>query len=1214
MGIIDGEISTIRDEVYGEEIRTAIYTAFEKLSNGIPSSDEIYGIIEEAIGSGDVLKFKGELSDNNVFDLNTIKYHEKNPGIFTVEQRNSYYSHMPIDSDNGYYVLVDLSTDDTFVVQMLFPTDLTADGTFWVRMKLSTNSNESYGWYRIRSGGASALTVKGNLETVTNLNTMSAVEDQGIYRIVSSWSYSGLPSGFGGIDAILKNYIFTLSSSSSAVVYRIQELSYIDGSKSWIRGKSGTATFVTSDWKEVAGSGSGGTVDPQDIEDAVFDYLKHDADLNQIIANYIGDQGSVDETSVKGWIEGYVDKDNTSNKDGKDKFNASVNALIQAALSGYSTTDRTYSSDVNQAVTGFLTANSDLSDANKEYITNARSEYTTYNDTVKPSVADGVVGLAAFRMAIEAIKPARSGGEVENSIKSLYATTRDATKPIGWATDWANAYDLAMLIRSYNTYYEAGDARSELNPLTKAAVADGMLGFAAFKRTEWYPTPQMYGAYADGVHDDLGAIQRAINANRGKTLYFPAGVYVISDQIRIGWADANDPVYGNAAFPNDILNSNNKSYTDLIFDPSAVIKAGNDIPEGSEGHVAWAGSYESPRGMILIGEYNWHEIQYKKLQNGEAIPSGDIRRSFIRKARKKVFKGGVFDSNRKYVSWIIQVSQDVVDFDMSDSVLLATNATAGLSVGSPNWKKRSTDGGETWSYYNASDVEIARGTDSSGNKVSFEAASMDAYIHHITILKYYYNKDELPQIYKEASPINHNRASGILIYSSDNNFDNIRVYYFKRQIKFTRGSGNYFSDVHTLGLKQGETDNNGSVTLAYDSTHYGVETSGFHIEHKTKIVLDQCYVDSDSYFLYEEEESNHTDAATGIVYASGAGSVIEISQCTFYMYEGNNRTMRAFHLAAGEVSKLFVDGFYMAAKGDFDKEKHINRHTGIELSCTMPKTNNVETGGYFEQQVNSCNMSLERIRIDWPNRLIRGDLLKGPLSGEKGSVLFKPTNLDQKTYNGTKSKHSYWYKLCDIPVGGGAQGNIEYHVTLWTTGRYIKFPFAIRTDAGNPNKLIINRGSGAVETDDNKDYELCFTYNNPNSMNTMYNAFGQFRSYTIWIRLLGTSTTSYTGRTLKRAIFESQYAITPTTPNINANNPYTTLPVKKFTGYGANVDGNKYDKDLVLSSLDAMPTFNGNVACVALQDAGDSSKTGNVMLIKGTSSGKTTTITTRTGE
>lgn len=1032
MGIIDGEISTIRNEVYGEEIRTAIYTAFEKLSNGIPSSDEIYEIIEEAIGSGDVLKFKGELADNNVFDLNTIKYHGKNPGVFTVWQHNSYYSHMPIDSDNGYYVLVDLSTDDTFVVQMLFPVDLTADGTFWVRTKISTNSNESYGWYRIGSGGVSALTVKGNLETVANLNTMSAVEDQGIYRIVSSWSYSGLPSGFGGSDAILKNYIFTLSSSSSTVAYRIQELSYIDGSKSWIRGKSGTATFATSDWNEVAGSGSGGTVNPQDIEDAVFDYLEHDADLNQIIADYIGDQGSVDEASVKGWIEGYVDKNNTSNAAGKAKFNASVNALIQAALSGYSTTDRTYSSDVNQAVTGFLTANSDLSDANKEYITNARNEYTTYNDTVKPSVADGVVGLAAFRMAIQAIKPARSGGEVENSIRSLYATTRDATKPIGWATDWANAYDLAGLMPLYNTYYASGDARSELNPLTKAAVADGMLGFAAFKRTEWYPTPQMYGAKADGVTDDLGAIKRAINANRGKTVYFPAGTYMISNTLFIKGTD--------------------EEYTDIIMDPSACIKAtqywGGYQQDGTT-PVAQQGGF-----MIMIGERTPHDIVYNK-------------------ARKKIFMGGVLDSNTRaaygtygYIAGIMQVNPDVTDFDLSETVFMATNTATGFALGDNTWY---TAKGEL---------------------------STDAYIHHITLRKYSWNDAADPKV---GTTSEKNRASGISVHTSDNNFENIRVYYFKRNVKITHGSGNYFSDVHTLGT-------------AFNV--YNKDSSGFFLENKTRITLDQCYVDADNHFLYVADEA--------------AGSEIYVSQCMHYQYGGSggaNRTMTAFYLGSANytdssklgynlVSRLDVNQFTMIPNSKTGEETNdIGRHQGIAVSSS---TND---GSYFAMQTHKHNLSLNRINILAPHKLKRGDILRGAIGGERGSVLLLRTTLARLNDNSLCSK---WHEVCSIPVSNGPNGKISYRISIIFDGYYLTFPLAIyknKTVTDN-NHLAISIGSQKIETDDEREYEIGFTYEN--GPTTPY-------AYTMWIRMINAkySTNSFYSRAIEEVIFDSKTSITP---------------------------------------------------------------------------------------
>lgn len=1208
-------LTKIKTGIYGEHIRMAIHDSLESLyenSKSLPTEeeleDQINGIIEDMIGNGDVLKFKGELSDNDTYDLNNVEYYDKSPGIFTIWEHHGYYQHIPTDADDGYYVLVDLSTDETFIVQLLFPVDLTADGTFWIRTNIS--NNDDYGWHRI--GGNSSgdsnqvhLVYKGVLDH-SQIHSLTDKEEEGVY-ILGATAYTGVPSGYGTSKVgLLKVYVYE-NESNHSYDKKVQELTYVDGSKSWIRYKSGTGNFNStgSDWYEIAGGSSSNSMymgqlnyqsDPntftteatcgiyyiptwasasgtlrtrlpstydgrnnsvlvvtnigtttrqefsyvatgsnsasiaalkwhRDYDGSSWsDWYSDAVDQSQIggiVNDYLSNAGAISEAAASAaqnymntlgqdaiytFIESYISANQgnaptkTALKNAVDAWiaasggsidSAAVYTLIESYISanqGNNPTktalknavaawDRTYSSDVNQAVTGFLTANSSLSSANQDYISNARSEYSAYSDTIKPAVADGVVGLAAFRMAIEAIKPARSGGEVENSIRSLYATTRDATKPNGWATDWANAYDLARLIRLYNTYYASGDARSELNPLTKAAIADGMLGFAAFKRTEWYPTPQMYGAYGDGQHDDKNAIQLAINANKGKTLYFPAGTYIISSTIQI---DYDDPGYtGDGTYPGE------HAYTDMIFDPSAVIKAANGTYLDASGNSVNL-SFPSA-GMISIGSPTYHEITYAK-------------------ARKRIFKGGVFDSNSSLATSIIRVSQDITDFDISDCVIMATDSTTGLAIGNSDWKKNN----------------------------EFQVKSMDAYVHHITILKYKYN-DTNPNNYDNNNNPKHNRASGLVIYSSDNNFENIRIYYFKRQVKITHGSGNYFSDVHTLGLRYGEADEQSNW---YSNSIYHYDTSGFHLENRSTIELDQCYVDSDNYFVYVAKEA--------------AGSVINVNQCTHLQYGGDKndnskntgvgRTMTAFHLgcedysnansvANGKVSQLFIDGFFMAPRSAYRKNTSgtapdevvaKGEHTGIFISS------NVANGEYFEKQMRTTNMSIKRIRIENPNKLREGDPLKGAMSGEKGTVMLPLTALNR---NGT-TLHSNWYRIGVIPVGyidgsysaiNSYKGVINYRVTLWIDECFIEFPLTIGrfSNASNNVHLYIGHGgSNTINTDSPKSYEIAFT--NVSS--------GSLGAYAMWIRLLNGATSAsstYSAKQVQRVHFESNYEVTP---------------------------------------------------------------------------------------
>ena len=73
------------------------------------------------------------------------------------------------------------------------------------------------------------------------------------------------------------------------------------------------------------------------------------------------------------------------------------------------------------------------------------------------------------------------------------------------------------------------------HPEATTTVQDGSLTEAKFsdslklKAIKDYVTPQMYGALADGVADDLTPIQNAINS--GYSVYFPAGDYRVSGSI-----------------------------------------------------------------------------------------------------------------------------------------------------------------------------------------------------------------------------------------------------------------------------------------------------------------------------------------------------------------------------------------------------------------------------------------------------------------------------------------------------------------------------------------------------------------------------------------------------------------------------------------------------------------------------------------------------------
>ena len=1115
MGILDNKISIIKNHIYGEDIRKAIWEAFDLLDDenilgkldSVPTSSQIASMIDSAIagidiGSG-ILSFKGILANGAQLNRYALNIDRKYSGIYVLGPSRSY-SNLPSDfPSNTNGILVNINTNDDedvgldAFVQIVYPIGSTFDGTYWVR----TDIDE--GWKTVGGGsGYSGLSTKGILPDNINFSTFGTVENEGIYITNTSFNYIGKPYNYDGSKvSIFKNYVFT--NSNGNVAYRVQMISYVDGSKSWIRGKSGTSAFVLNDWYEVAGSGSGGTVNPQDIVNAVGDYL---------------DAYGIEEE---------------------------INSLIDSALNDLP--DKTYSdnSELNTAVEKYKTITSGLSQDEITLINNAYNTYTGYtgnNATAKPAVADGVVGLAAFQYAKNALNTAL------NPIRSASDVQEAATAFIGSDN---NKVDVGRDIPYYNA----------MSNTAKAAVADGIVGLAAFKRTEWFPTPQMYGAYGDGESDDRAAIQRAIDANKGGTLYFPAGTYMIGDTIQVGYA----PIGNNA-------------YTNLILDPCAIIKA----KPGFHGATNTTGS---AAGMIAIGQNQWHAW--------DSVNDGGL---LINKSKKKFLIGGVFDSNSQRVSTIIRVSQDVYNFDMSYTEIIATDSTTGLAIGSSGWSRKNfgTSANPDWRYaaYDAS--KIAKG-------VEFVLSSMDAYIHHVNIRKHSYDVANRENFYTQAQynsyvaknyynrvaddPGNdsnynkHNRASGIVVYSNDNNFENIRVCYFKRNVKITHGTGNYFSEVHTLGLKAGyyvdssgttinprdetsfpdlatwESSNpifvekplvkssntnavNKTIVDNYYSNYYPKDSSGFHLEKETEITLDKCYVDSDDFFLYVTPEA--------------AGSKINVSQCMFFQYSEVEKNMVGFYLGntyytadtitmtpaytsewpsgtgvnqynsstekvtinnpyKGKLTSLFVDGFQMSPSGS--KYTNSKRHYGVKLS-----SNN------FFDQTHASTMSFERIKAVGHNRFVYGDFISGFSSGIKGSVLLRPTTLER---NGNTA-NSKWYALCSIPVGNGSNSAIQYRISLNTGGMVSTFSLYLYRYANPSNQIHLNASLGAnnpvLVSDDDREYEIGFTYAS--------NKQGESSApcaYVMWIRMINglSSNNAYYTRSIRGIQFESNNAITP---------------------------------------------------------------------------------------
>lgn len=143
-------------------------------------------------------------------------------------------------------------------------------------------------------------------------------------------------------------------------------------------------------------------------------------------------------------------------------------------------------------------------------------------------------------------------------------------------------------------------------------------------------TPQKYGALADGVHDCSSAIAQLITANVGGTIYFPEGVYGISEPIK------TYPSYSKGV--------------NIILHPSAKI--------------------------IALSSVNY------LLDIGSLSETGGTGRG------KKVVQGGIFDANNGNVTnAAVRINAQNIDF--SGATILTTGCN-GVEVGESGVSK-STD-------------------------------------------------------------------------------------------------------------------------------------------------------------------------------------------------------------------------------------------------------------------------------------------------------------------------------------------------------------------------------------------------------------------------------------------------------------------------------------------------------------------------------------------
>ena len=148
----------------------------------------------------------------------------------------------------------------------------------------------------------------------------------------------------------------------------------------------------------------------------------------------------------------------------------------------------------------------------------------------------------------------------------------------------------------------------------------------ATKSYSYLQNVMVYGAIGNGVADDITAIQNAINANKGGTVYFPKGIYSISSSIKTYAGDTN--------------------YTNLIFEEGAQIVSSAQMDY-----------------MLDLGAL------------GSASDLGHVR---------KTFRGGFFNGNNGNVrTAIIRINPQCMNLDMSDFQIYARHCD-GIQIGNAN--------------------------------------------------------------------------------------------------------------------------------------------------------------------------------------------------------------------------------------------------------------------------------------------------------------------------------------------------------------------------------------------------------------------------------------------------------------------------------------------------------------------------------------------------
>lgn len=229
------------------------------------------------------------------------------------------------------------------------------------------------------------------------------------------------------------------------------------------------------------------------------------------------------------------------------------------------------------------------------------------------------------------------GGRHFYTDRPLYIITNASGTVLKYYDGGATGHDsdvccFAVPANGAYLYVNASKAYVSTVKLYKHGTYDTLHGYVSTKVdkqlsqfTGKIVTPQMFGANpnAAGTNDCSGAIQKAIDAAKGGTVFFPKGNYGISSPIQ--------------------TYKYNTNYTNLVFADGAKVIALNSMPY-----------------MLNLGVL------------GDDTKVGHVR---------KILRGGIFDGSNGNVSTaIVHIGSGCMTLDMSDFQIIA-NGCDGLHVG-----------------------------------------------------------------------------------------------------------------------------------------------------------------------------------------------------------------------------------------------------------------------------------------------------------------------------------------------------------------------------------------------------------------------------------------------------------------------------------------------------------------------------------------------------